>query len=302
MQARGKIVITSANCATADLLIPRLREKGYHITGLIRTPAAIGTNETISDWMNSTAAKEALATADAIIHLSGDANAKNKAAYAEANFATTKLVVDSVKLVTHSMQPTPGSGGDSGANKGAKTQRIIYLSYANASIDKKNLYLHYKGEAERLLLHTGKEVVIFRCPVIIDAPGKASRIDDLFIAKKGKAVPVLGNGLQKIRPLYRGDVVNIIVAALEKGQPGVYELSGPEEMTVNDLIRMANQDRDVKMKHIPAWIVPLLSRLFPGLSPTFADLMLHYTNSIYDPGTFREFGVQPTPITSLWHS
>lgn len=289
MQPRGKIVITSANCATAGLLIPRLREKGYHVTGLIRTPAAIGTDKTISDWMNSTAAKEALATADAIIHLSGDANAKNKAAYAEANFATTKLVADS-------MQPTPGSGRGSGA----KTQRIIYLSYANASIDEKNLYLHYKGEAERLLLHTGKEVVIFRCPVIIDAPGKASRIDDLFIAKKGKAVPVLGNGLQKIRPLYRGDVVNIIVAALEKGQPGVYELSGPEEMTVNDLIRMANQNPNVKMKHIPAWIVPLLSRLVPGLSPTFADLMLHHTNSIYSHETFREFGVQPTPITSIW--
>jgi len=280
MQPRGKIVITSANCATAGLLIPRLREKGYHVTGLIRTPAAIGTDETISNWMNSTAAKDALATADGIIHLSGDANAKNKAAYAGANFATTKLVADS--------------------SRNKKQQRIIYLSYANASIDEKNFYLHYKGEAERLLLHTGKEVVIFRCPVIIDAPGRASRIDDLFIAKKGKAVPVLGNGLQKIRPLYRGDVVNIIVAALEKGQPGVYELSGPEEMTVNDLIRLANQDPDAKMKHIPAWIVPLLSRLVPGLSPTFADLMLHHTNSIYDPGTFREFGVLPTPISSLW--
>ena len=281
MQPRGKIVITSANCATAGLLIPRLREKGYYITGLIRTPAAIGTDETISNWMNSTAAKEALAAADGIIHLSGDANAKNKAAYAEANFATTKLVTDSM-------------------NK--KQQRIIYLSYANASIDQKNLYLHYKGEAERLLLHTGKEVVIFRCPVIIDAPGKASRIDDLFMAKKGKAVPVLGNGLQKIRPLYRGDVVNIIVAALEKGQPGVYELSGPEEMTVNDLIHSANRNPNVKMRHIPAWIVPLLSRLVPGLSPTFAELMLHHTNSIYNPGTFREFGVLPTPITKLFIS
>ena len=284
MQPRGNIVITSANCATAGLLIPRLREKGYHITGLIRTPAAIGTDETISNWMNSTAAKEALATADGIIHLSGDANAKNKAAYAGANFATTKLVADSIKA----------------AGSGAKPQRIIYLSYANAGTDKNNFYLHYKGEAERLLLHTGKEVVIFRCPVIIDAPGRASRIDDLFMAKKGKAVPVLGNGLQKIRPLYRGDVVNMIVAALEKGQPGVYELSGPEEMTVNDLIRLANRDPDVKMKHIPSWIVPLLSRLVPGLSPTFADLMLHHTNSIYSRETYREFGVAPTSITSLW--
>ncbi|HEY4289055.1 MAG TPA: NAD-dependent epimerase/dehydratase family protein [Puia sp.] len=280
MQPRGNIVITSANCATAGLLIPRLQDKGYHVTGLIRTPAAIGADETISNWMNSTAAKKALATADSIIHLSGDANGKNRAAYGEANYTTTKLVTDSIR--------------------NEKRQRIIYLSYANAGPGEENLYLHYKGEAEQLLLHTGKEAVIFRCPVIIDAPGKTSRIDDLFIAKKGKAVPVLGNGLQKIRPLYRGDVVNIIEAALEKGQRGVYDLSGPEEMTVNDLIRLANRDPNVKMRHIPAWIVPLLSRLVPGLSPTFADLMLHHTNSIYSPGTFQEFGVAPTSITSLW--
>lgn len=280
MQPRGNIVITSANCATAGLLIPRLREKGYHVTGLIRTPTAIDADETISNWMNSTAAKKTLASADNIIHLSGDANAKNKAAYFEANFATTKQVTNSIQ--------------------NEKRQRIIYLSYANAGTDENNFYLHYKGEAERLLLHTGKEVVIFRCPVIIDAPGRASRIDDLFIAKKGKAVPVLGNGLQKIRPLYRGDVVNMIVAALQKGQPGVYELSGPEEMTVNDLIRLANQDPNVKMRHIPSWIVPLLSRLVPGLSPTFADLMLHHTNSTYSPETYREFGVAPTSIASLW--
>jgi len=279
MQPRGNIVITSANCATAGLLIPRLREKGYHITGLIRTPAAIGADVIISDWMNSTAAKEALATADGVVHLSGDANAKNRAAYIGANYTTTKLVADSLKRTK---------------------QRIIYLSYANAGRDKDNFYLHYKGEAEQLLLRTGKEVVIFRCPVIIDAPGKGSRIDDLFIAKKGKAVPVLGDGLQKIRPLYRGDVVNMIVAAMEKGKPGVYNLSGPEEMTINDLVRLANQDPNAKMKHIPSWIVPLLSRFVPGLSPTFADLMLHHTNSSYDPETYREFGVAPTSIVSLW--
>ncbi|HTI94593.1 MAG TPA: hypothetical protein VL727_28570, partial [Puia sp.] len=86
MQPRGNIVITSANCATAGLLIPRLREKGYHVTGLIRAPAAIGADVIISDWMNSTAAKEALATAEGVVHLSGDANAKNRAAYIGANY------------------------------------------------------------------------------------------------------------------------------------------------------------------------------------------------------------------------
>jgi nucleoside-diphosphate-sugar epimerase len=280
MPAAGNIVITSANGATARWLIPRLREKGYHTTGLIRQPATIGSDETITDWMNAPAAKNALAGADIIIHLSGDANAKNKAAYIEANYTTTERVA--------------------GYTRNGKARRIIYLSYANAGTGQKNCYLHYKGKAEKLLIDTNKEVVIFRCPVIIDAPGKASRMDDLFKSKKGKPVPVIGDGRQKMRPVYRGDVVDAIVAALEKGKAGIYELSGPEEMSVNDFIRLANRDPTITMRHIPGWLAFLLSRFIPDLSPTFVDLMLHHTESADTPDTYRVFGITPTSVTALF--
>jgi nucleoside-diphosphate-sugar epimerase len=230
--------------------------------------------------MNAAAAKNALAHADYIIHLSGDANAKNKRSYIESNYTTTKIVADN-------------------AGK-EKRQRIIYVSYAHAGAHQKNLYLRYKGEAETRLLQTGKEVLIFRCPVIIDAPGKASRMDDLFISQKGKAVKTIGNGRQKMRPVYRGDVVNTIVASLEKGSAGIYELSGPEEITINGFIQLVNQNPSVKISHIPAWLAIILSHLIPDLSPTFVDLMLHHSNSSYNPDTYREFGIEPTSITRLW--
>jgi nucleoside-diphosphate-sugar epimerase len=286
MSAAKNIVITSANGATAGWVIPLLREAGHHTVGLIRRSSLVGTDEIIADWMNAPAAKNALASADIIIHLSGDANAKNKAAYFEANYATTKLVADSAR--------------------GGKCRRIVYLSYAgadadaDADADKKNLYLRYKGEAEKLLLDTGKEVVIFRCPVIVDAPGRASRMDDLFLSKNGKAVTVIGDGRQKMRPLYRGDVVAIILAALERGRPGIYELSGAEEMTVDDFIRLANRDAGVKMRHIPGWVCMILSHFIPQLSPTFVDLMLRHTESAVDRETYREFGVEATSVRGLW--
>jgi len=296
MTSAGKVVITSANCATAGFLIPRLREKGYHTTGLIRQPAAIGTDAIITDWMNSDAAKTALAGADYIIHLSGDANAANSRLYKEANYDTTRRVADSAR--------------------NGKVRRIIYISYSNAGTHQKNLYLHYKGHAENLLLSTGKEVVIFRCPVIIDAPGRPSRIDPLFVSQKGKAVPAIGSGQQKMHPVYRGDVVNAILSALEKGHPGRYELSGPEEMTVDEFIhivndnpatpagrdhaRQAGQKLPVRIRHIPGWLAILLSRLVPGLSPTFVDLMLHHTDSLYSPATYGEFGLAPCSIIGLF--
>jgi nucleoside-diphosphate-sugar epimerase len=261
--------------------MPRLREKGYPTVGLIRRPEGIGADKLVTDWMNAAATKDALAHADIIIHLSGDANAKNKAAYRDANYNTTKLVADHLA--------------------GDKPQRIIYLSYANAGVDERNLYLKYKGEAEQLLLATGKEVVIFRCPVIVDAPGAASRMDDLLLAKKGRAVPVIGDGRQRMHPVYRGDVVEAILAAMEKGRAGVYELSGPEELSVDELIRLVNRNPGVRMRHIPRWIALVLSRVIPGLSPVFVDLLLRHSDSAYTAETYREFGIEATPVSSMWN-
>jgi nucleoside-diphosphate-sugar epimerase len=281
MSATKNVVITSANCVTAGLLIPILKAKGFYTTGLIRKPATLATDETITNWMDSEKARMALVNADYIIHLSGEINAKKKSAYKEANVKTTQIVAD--------------------MTKGSNAKRIIFLSYPNAVIHHNNYYLHYKAEAERLLVNTQKEVIIFRCPVIIDSPDKPSRIDTLFIAKNGKGVPVIGNGNQKMHPVYRGDVVNAIVAALDKGKPGIHELSGAEEMTINEFIRIVNQNPQVKINHTPALLAKILSRFIPTLSSTFVDIMLNHTNSIYVPEVYREFGIAPASITSMWN-
>jgi len=275
-----KVVITSANCVTARLLIPRLKAKGYYTIGLIRKPATIDTDEIIPDWMQSPKAGEALAAADYIVHLSGEINSKQKGIYVESNYTTTKIVADNAR--------------------NGKAQRIIFLSYPNAAATQKNLYLRFKGEAENLLLHTGKEAVIFRCPAIIDSPDKPSRIDTMFISQNGKGVPTIGNGNQFIHPVYRGNVADAVISSLESGEAGVYELSGPEEMTINEFIRLVNNNPSVKIAHTPGWMAKLLSPFIKGLSPTFVDIMLNHTNSNYVPETYRTFNITPTSITKLW--
>ena len=280
MSTVKKVVITSANCVTARLLIPQLKASGYYTIGLVRKHSLIDTDEVISDWMQSLKAKEALLSADYIIHLSGEINSKDKHIYIESNYTTTKLVADSAR--------------------NGKARRVIFLSYPDAAATQPNLYLRYKGEAEKLLLNTGKEAVIFRCPVIIDAPDKPSRIDTLFIAHKGKGVPVIGNGEQLMHPVYRGDVAAAVCSALENGGAGVYELSGPEEMSINAFIRLVNNNPAVKIAHTPAWLARLLSRFVKGLSPTFVDIMLHHTNSSYVQATYETFNIRPTAIIRLW--
>ncbi|HVW60019.1 MAG TPA: hypothetical protein VHC48_08300, partial [Puia sp.] len=87
-----KVVITSANSATGLMLIPVLKAAGHYTVGLVRKPTDIGADEVVTDWMQAPAAREALAKADAVIHLSGELNAKNERLYSEANLATTRVV------------------------------------------------------------------------------------------------------------------------------------------------------------------------------------------------------------------
>lgn len=258
------------------MLIPVLKAAGHYTIGLVRKPADIGSDEVITDWMQSPAARKALAETDAVIHLSGELNAKNERMYAAANRDTTRIVAEN-----------------------ARAKRLIYLSYPHASPGEKNHYLRYKGEAEELLGRTGIPLVIFRCPVLIDATDVPSKIDVLFRSQKGRPVPVIGSGSQTMRPLYRGTVIEAIAAALTDGRPGVYELSGPDEVTIDEFIRLANPP-GTRLLHIPGWLAYLLSMILPGLSSAFVDMMLHYASSQYDPATYQEFGIRPVSIVEMW--
>jgi len=279
-----KIVITSANSATGSMLIPVLRAAGHYTIGLVRKPMEMPADEVIADWMHAPKAARALGEADVVVHLSGELNAKNAGAYEEANKTTATIVA-----------------------KYTKAKRIIYLSYPHASSGEKNHYLRTKGQAEEVLHRTGIPLVVFRCPVIIDAPDKASKIDVLFKVPKRRVpvlgwdwpVPVIGSGRQTMRPVYRRTVVEAIAAAVVGGRAGVYELSGVDEVTVDEFIRLANPS-GVRLLHIPGWLARVLSRVLPELSFTFVDMMLHHTASVYDPETYREFGVEPVSVVGMW--
>jgi len=104
-------------------------------------------------------------------------------------------------------------------------------------------------------------------------------------------------GLIKIAVL---PLLVLIIAALEKSHAGVYELSGCEEMTTNQFIQLVNQNKAVKLAHTAPWLARMLSRFVKGLSPTFVDILLHHTNSLYDIRTYRDFEVTPTSLTALW--
>jgi nucleoside-diphosphate-sugar epimerase len=117
-------------------------------------------------------------------------------------------------------------------------------------------------------------------------------------------VTVPGSGRQLIEPLYIGDVVDAVLAAIgrDDAPTGIFDLGGPDRMTMDDFVRGLNSP-DVRIRHIPPRLARVVARLSPSLTPALMDLLLR-DNVIGKPPaeTGRLFGLTPHHLADVWAS
>ena len=186
---------------------------------------------------------------------------------------------------------------------GSQAQRVVFLSFLGARLDARNSYLRYKAEAEEALRSCGIPPVIFQCNHIYGPPSEPGPTASAFVAKAGK-VTLLGNGTQRLAPLYRDDVVEAILnAALDPETPvGTFELAGPDTMTAEEFARLVNSE-PIRTRRTPVVLARLLGRLAPALTPELVDVMLADTVPTEDvAATARLFGVDLHRVRDLWRS
>jgi len=110
---------------------------------------------------------------------------------------------------------------------------------------------------------------------------------------------VLGNGKQRVAPVYLGDVVAAIEAAISSSRSGTFDLQGPEEMTLDDLVRLLNEPVKVSITHVPAVIARLLRFVGPRLPGPLIDVMLNDCRSDH-PMAYSEFEILLTSLDRVW--
>ena len=89
------------------------------------------------------------------------------------------------------------------------------------------------------------------------------------------------------------------MAALEGGRAGVYDLAGPEMMSMEDLARLLNRDPEVRISPSPNWVARLLGEVFPMMQPAFVDLILQ--DSLGDSSrAISTFGLKLTSLRTIW--
>ncbi len=115
---------------------------------------------------------------------------------------------------------------------------FVYISGASASPSGTHPAFRAKGRAEIAVRNSGIPFTIFR-PALVYGPG--DRVLSMF-ARMLRFSPVFiipGSGRQRVQPLLGEDLAECVVMALEgRGRNGVFEIGGPETMSLDELVTL----------------------------------------------------------------
>lgn len=148
--------------------------------------------------------------------------------------------------------------------KAKNVKHLIFISSSCTQLDKKNRYALSKLKAEEIVVSSGLPYTIIR-PNYIYGPGNSQFRSIVSIIEKSKIIPVIGNGMFKIAPVYEEDLVRAIVSCVgnEKAYNQTYSICG-KEITFNELLKEIASSMNMKriLLHINKNLVYLLTYFY----------------------------------------
>lgn len=162
------------------------------------------------------------------------------------------------------------------AAKAAGVRRFVYVSGVGASKDAGKHWFRYKWEAEHYLQSSGLEWVVVR-PTWVYGPDDVSLNRFLGFGKMLPFIPMFGDGKQDMQPVFIDDVGRVLADAAQKPEAAnqVFELGGPEVMSMNEVVKTALEVQGKKrpLLHQPVFVGKLIGSLpsIPPLPPLTAD-------------------------------
>jgi nucleoside-diphosphate-sugar epimerase len=273
----GTVVVTDGSGFVGRRLLERLPPADAFTVALTRRQSELPARLVMSGALTGAALAEALEDADQIVHLAGTTHAEGESYWTE-NVVAAEAVARAVR-----------HGG---------ARRIIFLSSTGAPAPAGNEYLRAKAEAEHVLATAGCELVVLRTTHIVGPPRYPGPFVESLLPARDGVVQVPGDGLQRVAPVLVDDVVAAVTAALRGGPAGTYELAGPDEMTLDDLVTLVNRV-GVVVRHVAPPLARLASWFDPSSSASAVDLVLR--PSLGDPSAaVRAFGLTLHSVREAW--
>jgi uncharacterized protein YbjT (DUF2867 family) len=189
------------------------------------------------------------------------------------------------------------------AAKAAGVKRYIYVSGAGTREGQTAPWFQAKLMAEKAVRESGMAHTIFR-PSWVYGPEDRSLNKFVAFARFLPFIPVIGSGRTRVQPVHVDDLATAVAASVEmqKAAGQVYEVGGPQELTMDEIIRTMLQamGRRRPLVHHPVWFmklatVPLVLLPTPPLSPSAVDFVM-MEEPVDNSALLRDFPLQLTPL------
>lgn len=279
------ILVTGGTGFVGRHLVARLVRGGEQVRALARTRVEIpGVEVVAGDVRDLSAVTAAARDCQVVIHLVGIIREMGEATSQRVHIDGTRTVVQ--------------------ACVEAGVGRLLHMSALGARPGARSTYHRTKWEAEELVRRSGLQATIFR-PSVIFGAGSGFLAELRRLVHRGPVIPIAGNGMALLQPIWVEDVISCFLGALGKPETAgrAYDLGGPEvfgfeEMV--DLVAAAEGIRKPKL-HLPVLLLrPLaavLGRLTPRFPLTSDQLTMLLEDGVCDTTEMREvLAVNPASL------
>jgi len=185
--------------------------------------------------------KEKLAECDIVIHAAGTANPKHSM---NVNYGLTKKIISLC----------------------ANNQKFVYISSFNATFKNKSNYTVSKQMAEKAVIESSLDYLIFRPTLLYNKKG------EVYILKLIKQIIKLpfalqpGNGMYFLQPLFTEDFAQIISLSLNNINNRIISVAGKEAVSIKELIQLIlSRTKTKPVLRIPVLLLRFMGR-FVGLN------------------------------------
>ena len=150
------------------------------------------------------------------------------------------------------------------AAKRAGVRRFVYMSGAGAAENADKHWFRFKWQAEQYVQQSGLEWCILRTTWVY-GPNDNSLNRILNFGRFLPFIPLFGDGKSDMQPVFIDDVGRIGADAATKPEAAnkLFELGGPEVMTMNEVIKtaLAAQGKRRPILHQPVFLGKLAGRV-----------------------------------------
>lgn len=189
------------------------------------------------------------------------------------------------------------------AAQAAGVKRFVYLSGAGTRVGQSYPWFQAKLKAETAVKGSGIPYTIFQ-PSWVYGPDDRSLNKFVAFARFLPFIPVIGDGRTRVSPVHVEDLARVVADSveMERAVGQIYEVGGPEELTMDQIIRtmLRVMGKWQPLFHQPVWLMkivaaPLTLLPTPPLSPAAVDFVMMEEKVETGP-LKRDFKIRMRPL------